>query len=79
MTGYQLPGSTLTNAPRVLAGEGNFAKGGESPYYTLSDDVYNNLIGSEEFARRGAISSRTSELEGATNLSASLNRNLNFT
>lgn len=77
MEGFKLPGANLPNQPRVLPGESQFAAGESSPYYQLSPSVYSGLVGEQEFARRGAISTRASELEGAKNLSQSLTRTLN--
>ena len=78
MQGFQLPGGTLPGAPRVLQGQAGFEKGADSAFYELSDDVYSGLVGSEEFARRGAIRSRGSEMEQAQNLGRALPRTLNL-
>ena len=61
-----LPQLSFQGAPQVRTGESGFQRTlGESPYYELSPDLYSNLIGTQEFARRGAIKSRTSQLEQA--------------
>lgn len=44
-------GPSIANAPRVLAGVEQFQQGGSSPYYTLSNDVYDSLIGTSEKER----------------------------
>lgn len=53
LLGEKIPGTPqLANAPRVLQGEGGFARpGGTSAFYSLSDDVYSNLVGSQEKER----------------------------
>ena len=60
----ETPMSSIGNAPRALAGQATFQKqGGSNPLYQLSPDVYNGLVGSQEFERRGAVRQRSSELE----------------
>lgn len=62
--GQSLPASTIAQAPRVLSGIGTFERQqGVSPLYTLSPDLYQNLIGEQQFAERAAKRRRTSELE----------------
>lgn len=76
--GNAIPGApTLAAAPRVLPGIGSFQSSTEQiPFYSLSNDVYNSLIGSEEFARRGAIASRTANLQEASNTLNAIPRQL---
>lgn len=62
----ELPSFNLGAAPQVASGESKFGRSlTESPLYQLSPDVYSGLIGSEEYKRRQAVSSRASELENA--------------
>ena len=70
----ELPTSPFLGvAPRALPGEEKFERmGAESPFFELSDNVYQGLIGQQEFTRRGAIQTRTSELEEAERLKQSL-------
>ena len=64
--GAELPSVSLGATPRALPGEAAFQRpGGTSPFYELSPEVYQGLVGSEEFGRRSAIRSRASELEEA--------------
>lgn len=57
---------TLGETPRILAGAEGFQRTGrELPFYELSPETYQNLVGSEEFERRGAVQRRASELEEA--------------
>lgn len=68
LPGFQMPSRTLPQAPQVSAGQPNFQRSGrELPFYDLSPEVYEGLIGEQEFQRRGAIRSRASELEEAQN------------
>lgn len=67
--------SSLSAAPRVLAGVGGFDRpGGTSPFYQLSPDVYSGLVGEQQFAERGAIQNRASQLEEAFRLKESINQ-----
>lgn len=62
----ELPSLNLGEAPKVAAGQYGFSTANRQlPLYQLSPEVYNNLVGSQEFARRGAVSARASELEAA--------------
>lgn len=61
----EVPQLNIGGSPAVSAGEPKFGTGSSSSLYQLSPDVYNGLVGSEEYARRGAVSSRASQLEGA--------------
>lgn len=62
--GANLPQLGLAEAPRVLPGEQAFARTGrELPFYQLSPEVYQGLVGSEQFAQEAAKRSRASELE----------------
>lgn len=61
-----LPSLNLGQTPTANAGQYGFAQGGRNlPLYELSPDVYQGLVGSEEFSRRGAVQARASELESA--------------
>jgi len=65
LPGYEQQAFNIGGAPKV-SGTGAFELGtGENPIYTLSPEIYNQLIGSQEFERRGATSTRQSELEAA--------------
>ena len=65
--------------PRVVAGQGAFQKDARQlPFYELSPDVYSGLIGESEFQRRGAIRSRSSELEGAERTRQGLGQSRNL-
>ena len=64
--GFNLGSQTLGAAPRVLPGQVQFERpGGESPFFELSDDVFQGLVGTQEFGRRATIRTRTSEQEEA--------------
>ena len=57
---------TLSQAPTVSAGAFNFSRpSGSSPLYNLSPDVYNNLIGSQQYEEEAAKRTRASGLEEA--------------
>ena len=56
----------LSRSPQVLAGERNFdTSANQKPFYQLSPDVYDSLVGSQEYAQRGNIANRASQLESA--------------
>ena len=58
--------SPLGGAPRVLSGQSSWQQGAaQSPFYSLSDSVYQGLKGTQEFEQDVATRNRTSELEGA--------------
>lgn len=62
----QVPTQTLPPTPRVIPGEPIAAtEGPESPFFELSPETFEGLIGEKEFARRGAVRTRASELEKA--------------
>lgn len=62
----ELPSISMGAAPTVTPGSAKFGRtASELPLYQLSGDVYNGLIGEQEFARRGSVKTRASELEGA--------------
>ena len=64
--GRDLPSFQIAGAPTVGAGELKFDRPqGPSNLYQLSPDLYDNLVGEQEFARRGAVSQRSSQLEEA--------------
>lgn len=61
-----LPDSTITGAPQVAAGATGFtSSNGSAPVYQLSDNVYDGLVGTNEYNRRAAVQSRASQLEQA--------------
>jgi hypothetical protein len=62
----ELPSLTLGAAPRALSG-GGFEKPNtpDSPFYSLSPEVYTGLVGTNEYQRRTDISNRSSQLEEA--------------
>ena len=60
----QLPTPTISAAPKVGL-EGFERRPEQEAVYTLSPEVYEGLIGSEEFAKRGALRGRAAEIEGA--------------
>lgn len=60
-----MPSLNMSRAPRVT-GLGGFESGGsESPFFQISPELQNGIIGSKEFERRGQVSGRASELESA--------------
>lgn len=62
----ELPTLELGATPQAVPGEVNFAQAGRTlPLYQLDPSVYDGLIGQQEFARRGAVQARASELESA--------------
>ena len=66
---------TLQETPRALPGEERFARTGrEFPFYELNEGLYKDIVGSEEFEKRGAVSKRTSELEEAERRQKELER-----
>ncbi|MCK9370367.1 hypothetical protein M0R04_10705 [Candidatus Dojkabacteria bacterium] len=62
--GFQTPSLSIASAPRVT-GQGTLEQSGQTPFVDLSDSVYDDIIGEQEYNRRGAVRSRSSELEGA--------------
>ena len=70
----------LSAAPRVIAGQSTFGQGTEpSPFYTLSPEIYGGLTGTQEFAQRGSVQSRASQLEEAFRQQASIYQQRNLT
>ena len=64
--GSELPDFQVGQAPRVFGGEQGFSQTGTNrSLYQLDPSIYQSLVGSEEFNRRGAVKSRASELEEA--------------
>lgn len=64
--GAQTPNFNIPDAPGVFAGENKFAQSGRTlPFYQLSPEVYDGLVGEDEFQRRAQVAGRTSELEEA--------------
>ena len=58
--------TTFEEAPQIIPGELKFERGKRQlPFYELSPEVYEGLVGSEEFERRGVVRKRASELEEA--------------
>ena len=65
----------LGDAPTASAGEKGFGRTpGSRALYELDPDVYSGLVGSEEYARRAAVSRRSSELEGLARESDALSQ-----
>ena len=62
--GYTAPTAGMYEAPKV-SDAGFSTSSVERPLYTLSPDIYDQLIGTEEYNRRAAKKSRASELESA--------------
>ena len=55
---------TLGEAPRVLAGQESFQKGTRDlPFYELSPETYQGLVGQKQFEEEAAKRTRASELE----------------
>ena len=66
---------TIGGAPRVLAGQAGFQQGGgDNALYEISPDVYEGLVGEQEFARRGAVQGRSSQLEEAFRSQQAINQ-----
>lgn len=62
----ELPSVSIGERPLIGAGETGFSKqAGSRQLYSLDSGIYDSLIGSQEFERRGAVKSRSSELESA--------------
>ena len=62
--GAQVPTFNIPEAPRVLAGAGQFERGGrELPFYSLSDSVLQGITGSREFERRAEERNLASQFE----------------
>ena len=69
----ELPSLNIGAAPQFAAGEyGAVSQGANRSLYTLSPETYSGLIGEQEFARRGAVRSRASELEQSYRLGNSI-------
>lgn len=83
----ELPQYSMTSAPTIMrptqgvtADTSVFSKGtSQSPVYSLSPDVYEGIVGSEEYQRRADISRRQSELESAFRTKESLNQQRKIT
>lgn len=64
--GRDMPDLSIGEAPSVGSGELAFNRGGQSrSLYSLDPNIYDSLVGEQEFNRRGAVKNRTSELESA--------------
>lgn len=76
-----LPASTTISAtPNVVAGQSAFNKtGGNVNYYTLSPELYDDLIGSQQYEQTAQQKARASELEGAYKKSELVNRQRQLT
>ena len=60
-----LPGSTqsITNEPRVISGSPNFLSDSNvSPVYSLSNNVYNGLTGSQQYQENVDVQNRANQL-----------------
>ena len=79
--GYSnLPGMTISNAPRVLAGQGTFSQDTtQSPVYSLSPSVYSGITGSQQYEKEGALRTRASQLEQGYRLNQSINQQRQLT
>lgn len=61
-----LPSFNIGEAPTVSAGESGFSQSTRQlPLYQLSSDVYDGLVGSEQYNQRAAVKNRASDLESA--------------
>lgn len=61
-----MPTLNIGEAPKVFGGETGFNKSqGTRSLYQLDPNVYNGLVGSQEFEQRGAVRNRASQLEEA--------------
>lgn len=68
-----LPSLSGSSAPTVQAGQSGFTRpSGQSSYYQLSPQIYDNLVGTKQFEQTGAVRSRASELESAFRTGQSL-------
>ncbi len=64
LPGYEQTQPTIGAAPSVT--DQGFTTGtGEQPIYSLSPEIYDKLIGEQEFTRRAGVQTRSSELESA--------------
>lgn len=62
--GTDMPTSTISQAPRVLPGEINFQKSdAQNPFYTLSPETYQNLVGSQQYEQQTAEKTRVAGLK----------------
>ena len=62
----ELPQTNIQEAPRVVAGQSTFQRPtGSSAFYNISPSIVDGLVGSQEYERRGAVASRSSQLEEA--------------
>lgn len=64
LPGYQPIQPTIAAAPKVTD-QGFSTATGEKPIYSLSPNIYDKLVGEQEFNRRSATQTRASELESA--------------
>lgn len=70
----------VRSLPQVSPGESTFALSEQrSPFYEISPNVYEGLVGSDEFARRGAVRTRASELEEAFRRNAAVSQQRTLT
>ena len=61
-----LPTSNITTAPRAIAGTPNFESSSNmTPFYSLSPEVYQGLIGSKQYEQQAAKQTRSAQLENA--------------
>jgi hypothetical protein len=69
------PSFSMGASPRVLAGESKFdTSGPNSNLYTLSPNVYDGLVGSEQYQQRADVSNRSSQLESAFRTTQGINQ-----
>lgn len=64
--GANIPQFNISETPQVAAGESTFGQTGRSlPLYQLSPDLYNGLVGTEQYNQTAAVKNRASDLESA--------------
>lgn len=64
--GRETPTVNIADMPTVASGELGFNRGGQQrSLYTLDPNIYDSLIGEQQFANRGAVKNRAAELEQA--------------
>lgn len=75
-----MPTLNIGEAPKVYGGETGFNKSTNTrSLYQLDPNVYNGLVGSQEFEQRGAVRNRASQLEEAFRSSQALTQQRSLT
>lgn len=70
-----LPSMSIGSAPTAVAGQAGFNRSaGSLPLYQLSPDVYDGLVGSQQYQQRADVANRASQLEGAYNTTQGINQ-----